>query len=274
MAAATLSTKQRRKTNMYENGNALHPTKKMRRQTVIQNDNLVPERPTYQSDNTHTVPPKTNDVAFDIYSRLPRELRNRIYTFCVEGSYDNDVIVRRTAVDDTHRFAYLIREPCGQHSYQWVEDPLTACLKREALGGDVAREMLESYYWTRTFKFAHHELCLLGPFLRTDVFGLGIIPAHYIRRLQIQIRPLDFAFLLPAQRRSEEEQCCKAVEALAAIRTTRTDILIELDEAQDSLSDAEYKHFSSEAAQFTLKLRSVVETLREQGLHIIQTMGT
>ncbi|KAE8834131.1 hypothetical protein P3342_013442 [Pyrenophora teres f. teres] len=274
MAAATHSTKQQRKTNMYENGDALHPTKKMRRQAIIRNDGPVVERPIYESDKPHTVQPKTADISFDIYSRLPRELRNRIYTFCVEGSYDNDVIVRQTAVDNTHRFAYLVREPCGQHSYQWVEDPMTACLKRETLGRDVAREMLESYYWTRTFKFAHHELCLLGPFLRTDGFGLGIIPAHYTRRLQIQIRPLDFAFLLPAQRRSEEEQCFKAVGALAAIRTTRTDILVELDEAQGSLSDAEYKCFSSEAAKFTLRLRSVVEALKKQGLHIIQTMGT
>ena len=46
----------------------------------------------------------------------------------------------------------------------------------------MARELLECYYWTRTFKFAHHELCLLKPFLETDGFGLGMIPAHYARR--------------------------------------------------------------------------------------------
>lgn len=151
---------------------------------------------------------------------------------------------------------------------------MTACLDGETLGGDVAREMLESYYWTRTFKFAHHELCLLGPFLRTDGFGLGIIPAHYARRLQIQIRPLDFAFLLPTQRHLEEEQCCKAIKELAALRTTRTDILIELDVAQGSLSDADYKRFSNEAAQFTLRIRSVVDGLKKQGLHIIHTIGS
>jgi len=150
---------------------------------------------------------------------------------------------------------------------------MTACLDGETLGGDVARELLESYYWTRTFKFAHHELCLLGPFLRTDGFGLGIIPAHYARRLQIQIRPLDLAFLLPAQRRLEEERCCKAIEALAAIRTTRTDILVELDQGQGSLSDADYKRFSHEAAQFTLRIQSIVATLKNQGLDIIQSSG-
>ncbi|RMZ67407.1 hypothetical protein GMOD_00001324 [Pyrenophora seminiperda CCB06] len=279
IAAIVQSTKRRRKTNMCKNGDILYSTKKMRQhaaiqQAIIQYDDPIVGRPTYQIDHTHTGQPQIKEIAYDIYSRLPRELRNRIYTFCVEGSYDNDVIVRRTAIDHAHCFTYLTREPCGQYSYQWVEDPMSACLDGETLGGHVAREMLESYYWTRTFKFDHNELCLLGPFLQTDGFGLGIIPAHYVRRLRIQIRPLDFAFLLPAQRRFEEEQCYKAVESLTAIRTTRTNILVEFNVAQGSLSDTDYKAFSNEAAKFTLKIRSLAESLKKQGLQVIQTIRT
>jgi hypothetical protein len=123
-------------------------------------------------------------------------------------------------------------------------------MSTKGLGDDVAREMLECYYWTRTFKFSHHELCLLGPFLKTDGFGLGMIPAHYARRLQVQIQPLDFAFLLPDTRLFEEERCCKAIEALGAIQTPRTEVVLEVDLAQGSLDDADYERFSNGAASF------------------------
>lgn len=145
-------------------------------------------------------------------------------------------------------------------------------MSAEGLGGDVARELLECYYWTRTFKFAHHELCLLKPFLETDGFGLGIIPAHYARRLHIQIQPLDFAFLLTDKRLFEEQRCCKTIEALSIMKTARTEVMVEIDLAQGSLSDGDYEHFSNEAAQFMLKLKSVVETLKERGLRI--NLGT
>jgi hypothetical protein len=35
--------------------------------------------------------PGDNDLAQEVYSHLPRELRNHVYAFCVEGSYDNEV---------------------------------------------------------------------------------------------------------------------------------------------------------------------------------------
>jgi hypothetical protein len=212
--------------------------------------------------------PHVRKLALDIHTRLPRELRNRIYAFCIEGCYDNEVIVRRTASGKTHRFAHLIRQSCGQYSYQWIEDPTTAYLDAQVLGDEVAREMLECYYWTRTFKFAHHELCLLRPFIETDAFGLAMTPAHYARRLQVQIQPLVFAFLLPDKRLFEERTYCKAIEALAAIQTDRTEVLIEVDLAQGSLVDADYERFSDDAAHFMLRIRRVVESLEARGLRV------
>lgn len=199
---------------------------------------------------------------------LPRELRNRIYSFCLQGAYDNEVIVRRAAMGQTYRFTHLIREPCGQYSYQWIEDPVSACLSKKSCDSNFAREMLECYYWTRTFKFAHHELCLLEPFLQTDDFGFGMIPAVYARRLQIEIQPLLFAFLLPDNRALEEQRCCRAIEALHSIQTTRTEIAIEVDLTQGTLSDADYELFSEAAANFTSKIKSVVEGLQKRGLRV------
>lgn len=199
---------------------------------------------------------------------LPRELRNRIYTFCLQGVYDNEVIVRRAALGQTYRFTHLIREPCGQYSYQWIEDPITAYLGKKKYDSTFAREMLECYYWTRTFKFAHHELCLLGPFLRTDDFGLGMIPALYARRLQIEIQPLLFAFLLPDNRALEEQRCCSAIESLHSIQTPRTEIAIEVDLTQGTLSDADYEQFSDASAKLTAQIKSIVDGLKERGLRV------
>jgi hypothetical protein len=95
-----------------------------------------------------------------------------------------------------------------------------------------------------------------------------MVPAHYARRLHIQIQPLDFAFLLPEKRLFEEQRCCKTIEALAIIKTARTEVMIEIDLGQGSLSDGDYERFSNEAAQFMLKIRSVLEVLRETGLRI------
>jgi hypothetical protein len=128
--------------------------------------------------------------------------------------------------------------------------------------------MLECYYWTRTFKFAHHELCLLRPFIETDAFGLGMIPAHYARRLQVQLQPLVFAFLLPDKRLFEEARCCKAIEALAAIQTARTEVTVEIDLAQGSLVDTDYELFSEGAAQLVLKVKLLIEGLKKRGLRI------
>jgi hypothetical protein len=141
-------------------------------------------------------------------------------------------------------------------------------LNPEGLGDDVAREMLECYYWTRTFKFAHHELCLLRPFIETDAFGLGMIPAYYAGRLQVQIQPLVFAFLLPDKRLFEEARCCKAIEALAAIQTARTEVIVEVDLAQGSLVDTDYELFSEGAAQLVLKVKLVIEGLKKKGLRV------
>jgi hypothetical protein len=135
--------------------------------------------------------------------------------------------------------------------------------------------MLECYYWTRTFKFAHHELCLLQPFIETDAFGLGMTPAQYARRLQVQIQPLVFAFLLPDKRLFEETRFCKAIKALAVIRTARTEVVIEVDLAQGSLVDADYERFSDGAAQFMLSIERVVESLKAQGLRVsLNSTGT
>ncbi|KAF2826655.1 hypothetical protein CC86DRAFT_259539, partial [Ophiobolus disseminans] len=160
-------------------------------------------------------------LAANILCQLPRELRNRIHTFCVQGSYDNNVIVRRASRSESV-FALLTRQCLCHHSYRWVEDPTQLIISAQVLGQELGREMVEAYYWTRTFKFTHRELSLLAPFLSTDRFGLGMIPACYARRIQIQFQP-GIAVV------SEEKQYLQALEILGAMLTARTEVIIDIE---------------------------------------------
>jgi hypothetical protein len=99
-------------------------------------------------------------------------------------------------------------------------------------------------------------------------FGHLLRPAYYAGRLQVQIQPLVFAFLLPDKRLFEEARCCKAIEALAAIQTARTEVIVEVDLAQGSLVDTDYELFSEGAAQLVLKVKLVIEGLKKKGLRV------
>lgn len=213
---------------------------------------------------------QSREIASAIYTRLPLEIRDRVYAFCIqEGSYDNEVIIRRSLAHKQHAFSFLVREPLGPHSYVWVEDPITATLRAKHMSTAVAREMLETYYWTRVFKFSHRELDLLAPFLRTDVFGLGRLPVIYARRLHLQIRPFAHAARrMRAHDAAEQQKCHQAIAALAAISTPRTEVIVQFDLEQDLLDRAVSDPFPPEDERFLLKLMRDLIALKDRGLRI------
>jgi hypothetical protein len=205
-------------------------------------------------------------LASGVYKRLPRELRNRIYTFCTQGSYDNEVIIRRSP-NHTHPFALFVRECTGRHSYQWIEDPMAAFLCSRDLGKDIAREILESYYWTRTFKFAQRDLALFETFLSYDQMGLGITPAKYARRLHLQIQPFPCAMLgVPETGMFEAERCCRAIEALAIVQTVGTEVVVEIELAQGSMNDVILEQMREDGG--LPQVLRAVNRVREIGLRI------
>lgn len=207
-------------------------------------------------------------MASELYTHLPLELRNRIYSFCVQGSYDNEVFVRHSTSRHA-AFSLLIRQSFGPHSYQWVEDPMTSLIRAGTLGVDVAREMLEAYYWTRTFSFSHRELSLLHTFLETDTTGLGRTPAIYARRLHLHIQPFVCSEpRSPETRRLKEQECCSAIEALAAIKTTRTEVVVLFDMDRGSMDDVDYQRCSDATGQLLLRMVQATHVLREKGLRI------
>lgn len=116
------------------------------------------------------------DLSSAIYFRLPRELRNHIYAYCLEPFSDYDVIVRRSHGQQA-AFTYLTRQRYGKHAYRWLEDPVHSLVSARNVRREVAKELLETYYWTRCFRFSHRELPTIASFLATDHCGLAVIPA-------------------------------------------------------------------------------------------------
>ena len=201
-----------------------------------------------------------------MYSYLPWELRHHIHTFCVQGSYDNEVVVRHTTGSKP---ALLVRRPIGTHSYQWIEDPILQKLGPERIGMDAAKEILDTYYSTRTFKFVHEELGLVQPFLEHDVFGLAIRPANHLRRLHLQIQPFKYAQLRELKLKEEEEmKWRRALESLTVLQVSKTTIDIHVDLTQGFADDEECEELLDEAAAFVFRTIELSDTLRMSGLNL------
>lgn len=173
-----------------------------------------------------------HDLASAIFFRLPRELRNHIYTYCIESFYGNEVIVRRSRKPKAG-FVLLTRKHYGPHAYQWVDDPICSLISTDKLREEVGREMLEIYYWTRTFRFSHHELPSVVSFLHRDHLGLGIAPVAYVRCLHLQVHHgMSTGSPTVDWTPSRQQACVQAIAALGTMLTKRTEIIIDLEGAK------------------------------------------
>lgn len=200
-----------------------------------------------------------------MYSCLPWELRNHIHTFCVQGSHDNEVIIRSSAGRESILF---VRQSTGAQSYQWIEDPILSQFSPSRIGEDAAMELLDAYYKTRTFKFSHRELGLLQVFLQTDEFCLGIRPAGHIRRLHLQIQPFLYAQLQDTKSKDlEYARCCLAIQGLSAIKSSRTTVMVHIDLTQGISEDEEYKELLTDAAGFVFGIIRIIDSLKGNNLN-------
>lgn len=202
----------------------------------------------------------------ELYLDLPWELRHHIHTFCVEGPYDNDVIVRRGC---GNKFKLLVRHSTGPYSCDWIEDPIIAHLNPKQYGINVSREMLEAYYRIRIFKFSHDELECIQSILELDCLGIGIRPAEHIRHLDLQIQPFRFARIDEHRLRNKEEtRCLQAIQSLAVLRSPRTKVSIHIDMAEGYADEEDREELFSDAAMFVFQLAELVNSLRGIGPNI------
>lgn len=200
------------------------------------------------------------------YSSLPWELRHHVHIFCVQGSYDNEVVVRRGTES---RPNLLVRHSTGPHSYQWIKDSTLQRLGPDRVGVTAAREILQTYYRTRTFKFTHDELSTLEQFLEADTFDLSMRPADHVQRLHLQIQPFQYARLRKSDAMSKEERTCReALESLQNLYSTRAAIEIHADLAQGFCDDEEYNELLEEAAGFIFRTIDLVRRLQKEGTRI------
>ncbi|KAJ8111402.1 hypothetical protein OPT61_g5998 [Boeremia exigua] len=201
-----------------------------------------------------------------MYSCLPWELRHHINTFCVQNSYDDEVIVRRGRGDKP---MLLVRQSVGTHSYHWTEDSTLQQLSPDRIGLQASREMLETYYGTRTFKFIQDELECVQSFLATDAFGLTLRPADHLRRLHLQVQPFAYARLEdPEMKLNKKQTCCRALESLDALRSPRTMIEVHVDLAEWSCDEDESDMMLDDASSFMYLIIKTTEALQTSGVKI------
>lgn len=205
-----------------------------------------------------------------VYLNLPWELRHHINTLCVQGSYDNEVVVRQKGKD---QLSLLMRQPVDTHIYRWAEDPIFVQFSPERVGQAASREMLETYYGTRTFKFVHEELGCVAAFIEKCSCDLALNPTALLRRLHLQIQPFRYAQLRETElMRNEQEICCQALESLAALRHPRAAIGVHVDLAQGVSDEEEFEELLEYAAIFMFRVVEVVERLKMRGLNIKVTL--
>lgn len=215
-------------------------------------------RPSSQNDEEHSV--------LSLYWILPWEIRQRIRTFFVEGTYDNEVIVRRKGKSN---LTFLVRHSTGPLSYDWIEDPTLIQLSPDRIGVDASKEILQEYYKTRIFKLSHDELECIPALLETACFGLTICPAEHVRRLHLQFQPFGYArFLDPTLLARENMRFRKALRSLAILDSSKTIIEVHLYVLQDVVNSGERGELINDAASFVFQLFQLVNTLKVTGVNI------
>lgn len=213
-----------------------------------------------------------SSLAFELFSSLPREIRNHIFAFCVQGPVDNEVVVRYADSSRT-RLALLLRERAEIQGFRWVEDPFTLSLDEWQGDPEGQKDLLEAYYWNRSFKFDERQIACLAKFLATDLFGLEMRPLDYVRSLQLHVRPFLFAKLDHLVAEQQQLQYIKALKALATMRT-RPRVSIVVDLALGLIDQVMYHQCVDAIDRFLLEILKVVVELKKQGLRIELSYNT
>lgn len=216
------------------------------------------DRPSSQNNEEQSV--------LSLYWILPWEIRQHIRTFFVEGTYDNEVMVRRKG---RKNITFLVRHSTGPLLYDWIEDPTLTQLSPGRVGVNASKEILQEYYKTRIFKLGHSELECLPTLFETACFGLTIRPAEHIRRLHLQFQPFEYARLLDSKLITcENVRFHRALQSLAVLGLSKTIIEVHLVMPQDVLISREGGEYINEVAALVFQLVQVVNTMRVTGVNI------
>ncbi|KAF1942078.1 hypothetical protein EJ02DRAFT_466068 [Clathrospora elynae] len=153
-----------------------------------------------------------------LHATLARELRDVIYTEII-GPYHYESVRKRDAHDIAEGIsghpglAYVNQNPpkSGSQLAWWRDD---------YMGEAVAMEMVQRWYRTRTFVFAHSNVYRLPTFLTDDVYDKGFEPGALVQRIRVHVNSH------PGQVRKSVAMLTETVHHLLTIKNKNVDMAI------------------------------------------------
>jgi len=122
-----------------------------------------------------------------LHTTLPRELRDMLYSEII-GPYYREIVTghkdQRKDVIQSTKMDFVNQGIRGlksseQRGLKWWLDSY--------MGREVATEMVERWYASRTFCFSHRRLNLIPDFLERDVFSKGLKPGLIIQHIHVHV---------------------------------------------------------------------------------------
>ncbi|KAI4624868.1 uncharacterized protein J4E87_005349 [Alternaria ethzedia] len=122
-----------------------------------------------------------------LHTTLPRELRDMVYSEII-GPYYREIVtghkdhrrhvIQSTSMDFVNQEIRGLKST-GQRGLKWWLDSY--------MGREVATEIVESWYGSRTFCFSHRRLNLIPDFLERDVFSKGLKPGLIVQHMHVHV---------------------------------------------------------------------------------------
>jgi hypothetical protein len=121
-------------------------------------------------------------------TRLPRELRDMVYTYLWNGPevLCNHPSMRRAATPNTNQYGNFQRDP---YVAQPEEHPYF--IKPEYMGPIIALEVVEAWYKSYRYPFLVYHDHNLQRLVTSDVFGVGLDPTDVLRKVHVELNMDD-----------------------------------------------------------------------------------
>jgi hypothetical protein len=122
-----------------------------------------------------------------LHTTLSRELRDMVYSAII-GPYDREIVTghktQRTGALKTPKLDICNHEmhrlkPAQRSDLRWWLDSY--------MGRQVATEIVEHWYRSRTFCFSHRRAGLIPDFVEQDVFSKGLEPGRFIQHIHAHL---------------------------------------------------------------------------------------
>ncbi|PSN70401.1 hypothetical protein BS50DRAFT_311916 [Corynespora cassiicola Philippines] len=183
------------------------------------------------------MPIVSSDFVSRFLSVLPRELRDNVYSYCIEGEVDNEIVIDRNSDEaSTTAFVFLSRTLTESRSLGWAEKSVLDFMDPTQSNPQLSSEIAEAFYRSKIFKFTHDKLDLVEVFLTTDIFGHGTTSAASVRFMELQIQPYANLRLPIDVEPKERERCRRGINSLALMQSRSGTVTFSIDLAHNNFN--------------------------------------